>query len=337
MDRKNVRIANIRAFAIILVVLGHSIILYCNWGLMETERSIPYILVLKKFINILEMPLFMSVSGYVFYYSMHKKPKFIPFIWNKFKRILIPYLIVGALWMTPIRMVMNIKGWENGYLENVWKNIILQKNVGHLWYLISLFLIFITLFGLLWSMEKKKFTISMDILVLVLTLFVSMCEKSHIIYTPDIISFKRYLLYLFWFYLGYLMDKYSERLVFEDDYGKRHEKVYLGISSLILFLIFFRMECLDSNCLTYYASALFGMIAVYSCIPAKTNKAVSFIEKNSFGIYLFHSPMIYITFTLFLNMNPYIVVLINVIGLGAISIGLTCLLRKSPLTFVIGE
>ena len=69
---KNYKIGNMRAFAIFLVILGHSSILYTGWAVMETTRIIPNISVLKNFINILEMPIFMAISGYLFYYTITK-------------------------------------------------------------------------------------------------------------------------------------------------------------------------------------------------------------------------------------------------------------------------
>lgn len=333
MRMKNVRIGNIRAFAIVLVVIGHSIILYTGWGIMETTRTIPNIIILKKFINLLEMPLFMSVSGYVFFYSMKKKKEFPRFVYNKAKRVLIPFLFVGTFWMTPIRMLMNIKGWEKGFFVNIWENLILQKSVGHLWYLISLFLIFVFFYGVIWLLNRLQCTVSMDLLVLVFTFFVSMVAKENILFPLGVISVKRFFMYLFWFFLGYLMNKYSDGLTFI----KGKERKYVSVLSAVLFIIFFAIECEGTNEITYYAAAFFGVIAVYSCMPDKTNKVVSVIEKNSYGLYLFHSPMIYITFTFLLEKNPYIVVFINIIGLGIISIVLTCLLRRTPLAFVIGE
>lgn len=331
---KNVRIGNIRALAIILVVVGHSIILYTGWTYMETSRTIPYIQILRKVINILEMPLFMSVSGYVFYYSMKKNTDFLKFVLIKVKRVLLPFLFVGMFWMTPIRMLMNVKGWRKSYLANVWQNLILQKSVGHLWYLVSLFLIFVTFYGIVWILNRAEATISMELLILVATFFVSMRVKDGSFFVTDIISIKRYFMYLFWFFLGYLMNKYSEKITIA---GHGPERTRIGLISMILCVVFFIMDCIDATSITYYATAFFGVIAVYSCMPDTTSRVTEVIEKNSYGIYLFHSPMIYFTFTFLAEQNPYMVVLINVIGLGAISIGITCLLRRTPLAFVIGE
>lgn len=62
------------------------------------------------------------------------------------------------------------------------------------------------------------------------------------------------------------------------------------------------------------------------------------INKNSFGIYLFHSPLIYITYTLIPNSNPIIILLINFGIFGTVGFILTEIFRKIKiLKFAIGE
>ena len=71
---KNLKVVNIRAIAIIIVVLGHSIILYSPyWGIYQTSNKVYIFEVLKDIINIIQMPLFFSLSGYLFYKTISKK------------------------------------------------------------------------------------------------------------------------------------------------------------------------------------------------------------------------------------------------------------------------
>lgn len=113
---KNQRIVNLRAIAIILVVLGHSIILYSsNWNLYQTNVTCPPLDNLKKFIDVVQMPLFFSLSGYLFWYSQKKKKPFDTFVLDKIKRLVIPYLVFAIAWLLPIRLLLNIRAiqvWE---------------------------------------------------------------------------------------------------------------------------------------------------------------------------------------------------------------------------------
>ena len=79
------------------------------------------------------------------------------------------------------------------------------------------------------------------------------------------------------------------------------------------------------------------MIAMYAVTPTKTNKITEYLDRNSMGIFLFHSPLIYITFTFCPDIHPILMVVINFICFGALASLITVLLRKTPLKFVLGE
>lgn len=53
------KIDNLRAIAILLVVLGHSIIIYDpNWGVITSDTECLPFFYLKQMINLIQMPLF---------------------------------------------------------------------------------------------------------------------------------------------------------------------------------------------------------------------------------------------------------------------------------------
>ena len=72
-------------------------------------------------------------------------------------------------------------------------------------------------------------------------------------------------------------------------------------------------------------------------MPKRTFSIIEKIDKNSFGIYLIHSPLIYITYAYMSDMNPMSVVIMNFVIFGAIAFWITELLRKMHLGVVIGE
>lgn len=57
---------------------------------------------------------------------------------------------------------------------------------------------------------------------------------------------------------------------------------------------------------------------------------------NSFGLYLLHSPLIYITFTYLLNSSPIVVSLLNFFVFGGLAYLMTVLIRKTPMKLLIG-
>lgn len=57
------RLVNIRALAIVLVVLGHSIILYStSWGLYGTNQHSDFLISLKTVINVVQIPLLIAIA-----------------------------------------------------------------------------------------------------------------------------------------------------------------------------------------------------------------------------------------------------------------------------------
>ena len=64
---------------------------------------------------------------------------------------------------------------------------------------------------------------------------------------------------------------------------------------------------------------------------------MNIIGRNSYGIYLFHSPMIYITFTFWKDINPFFVFMINFCLFGTIALIISLVLKKSNFKFIVGE
>lgn len=107
----------------------------------------------------------------------------------------------------------------------------------------------------------------------------------------------------------------------------------------MLFIVIMLTAVIDTIVLNR-ADILVTVIVIYSfylAMPDRSVKVLNLISKNSFGMYLFHSPLIYITFTFFPNGAPYKVVAMNFILWGTLSYCITSVLRKIKLGIVIGE
>lgn len=320
---KNIKLINIRAIAIIIVVLGHSIILYSSkWNVYTTKYSILILDILKDFINIIQMPIFFSLSGYLLftYLSKHQNDKFTAYIKKKTKRLGIPFVFISIFWMIPIRKIINFNNYKDISLFTIIKNLILGRDSGHLWYLPTLFLIFIIMFYLGKILIKRK-KIKTDLVTLILLLILSINSFNLYIYQYLNSAF----MYLFYFYIGWLINKY------QNDLMKSRKKVLLF--TIIMCSIFIAWK----NTLTNYIIALSIIIILHLIIPNKTIKIMELIDKNSFGIYLFHSPLVYITYKLFANYNPIFVISINFLIFGTLSFLITDIIRKTKLKFIIGE
>lgn len=106
---------------------------------------------------------------------------------------------------------------------------------------------------------------------------------------------------------------------------------------LILLLIggvFLALSC--SSKLISEAVSLIIVTCFYIFIPDRECKTLGFISQYSFGIYLLHSPLIYITFTYLKDENPLIVIGLNFLVFGAVSLLLSIGISKTPLKILIG-
>lgn len=192
----NENIVFLRAIAILLVVLGHSIILYdSSWGIYTTTVEAPFFTALKKVINVIQMPLFFSVSGFLFWYSVDKH-SFRQLLQTKAKRLLIPYVCIALLWMNPLKIALNVPGYNIHELWPLLKGEILLTGNGHLWFLPCLFMIFIVVF-LLHKIIRNDFIVA--IILLVAALFHSRL--------PGVFEMNQTANYVIYFYCGFLSNK----------------------------------------------------------------------------------------------------------------------------------
>ena len=161
----NQKIVNLRALAILFIVLGHSIIIYDHsFKLLSTQVEMPLFETLKHWISFVQLKLFFSISGFLMFYKVLKWHKrtlreiwagMCNFMSNKFLRLLIPYACVALLWMDPIKIVLDIPDYS-------WSiDLMLQQvrfeNCGHLWYLPCLFFIFLFMYILLSVVHNSLF------------------------------------------------------------------------------------------------------------------------------------------------------------------------------------
>lgn len=115
----------LKAFAIILVVLGHSL----QYGLGQPNDGI-FDNWLMKFIYSFHMPLFMMISGYLFGFSV-KKHSFKENLFGKLKSLLVPI----AIWSIPVTFIDIIK--YSPERLNPWDffKTYLNEFIGQFWFL----------------------------------------------------------------------------------------------------------------------------------------------------------------------------------------------------------
>lgn len=317
----NYKINNIRALAITAVVFGHSIIIYSSsWGIYKSEDVCQILDAVKRYINLFQMPLFFFLSGFLFGISS-KNETIIEFFTKKFRRLMIPFFLIGIIWMIPIKLIVRYPGYQKDNYISAFLKLLTNTDSGHLWFLPTLFMIFVIFFIL-----KKTGIWTKKIIVL----FICLGMGYFYWLLPDfgIPYLKSVYQYVWAFALG--------GSVIEE--GVEKSLLFLRQNKWINYIIF--LICLIDTmilCRRDLICAVLFTLAIYSVVPEAPIALLNKVSRNSFGIYLFHSPLIYITFTYFLDYPVWFVVLLNFVVWGTIAYFMTELIRRTKLRILIGE
>ena len=318
VKKSNFTITNLRAIAIMIVIIGHSIILYdSSWGFYSSDNHSLILENLKHIINLFQMPLFFSISGFCFYYSKDFNIK------KKIKRLIIPFIVVFIIWVIPFRIISRYPLYENYNLLQIVYNGIIGKDCGHLWYLMSLFEMYI-IFNIVIKMNNKIINYIFALVVLLLSFKVSIL--------PNVFQLQSTFKYFVFFILGYYLNKFSIKI--------SKKKCFLIIVGIIALLTSYLLLNINTKLITKiieFILPLMLLLSLYNIVPNKKIGFLNYISENSFGLYLFHSPMLYPIFNYAPNINIIIMLINNIIIIPIICISIIALIRKIKISFIIGE
>lgn len=201
-------ISIINAIAIIAVMIGHLDVTGVN-----QDPNTPIANVIEQF-GSFQMPLFMCVSGFLFTMTSGYKRTYADLIKNKVKRLLIPFLFLSLFTFAfklclPSSMLEHGVGFNANYIFKIFF-VPFRGPVPHLWFVISLFTIFL-LSPILKKTVQQKTSMIGTFLVLALLTFTPAMLK---IIDFEYLAIDKTLSMLLWFYLGMVMqiEKVSYKL-----------------------------------------------------------------------------------------------------------------------------
>lgn len=213
-----------------------------------------------------KIPIFFFLSGYLF-----KMCDFKIFIQRKFKGLIVPYFIFGAINLGLCFYFHKISNLGQ-YLERFFwiNNHTTLFIAGALWFLTALF--FVNLFA--WLIYKyKKYYISIILFAIILVLFAVF--KFKLPFSMDSAIFMVPV-----FYLGYLFRKIEPEL-------KTWQNIFLFVILFVISLSALPINgyvnpriCLFNNLFYYYFYAIIGVLAYYYLSK--------FITKSKIGDFLAH-------------------------------------------------
>jgi len=203
----------LRVIATILVVVGHCTYFKictnyggCDYSYLFINESYAFKIINKmtEFIYIFHMPLFIALSGALYKKSLDKGrySTFVELLNKKSKSLLIPFGAVTVLYSVPIKFISGYFNQSNDIVKDIFVGQILIQGNTHLWYLLTLFAIFIIAY--LW---KRNIKIRQTVILLLLIILSVGSGKIDIKLMSYICQFG------LWFYIGILFEKY--RIFFE--------------------------------------------------------------------------------------------------------------------------
>lgn len=319
------------AIAILLVVLQHASQTFVSWKLLwgiDSKLLAGEIAITSAF----TMPLFIMIAGLLFQFSLSHGKYFetCDFLDKKVKRLLVPFLIFSPfmIYFFPVgddSLFASLKLFLNG--------------AHHLWFVLTLLYAYL-FFYFFRNLLDKSSGVSLIILSIV-----SVAGHYLSIEYGGLFGLTNILIYFLYFYLGiWIWKNYTSSLL------NFNHWIVLGLylSIRIVHMLYFRFdEYVWINSILPVFEGVIGSLwawrfsFIYGAkLMGGANRPIHFISRNSYGIYLFHLPIIYGIIEVFRNFDPlnmYLVVLILFSMSLFISILLTEGLRKINLKMVIGE
>lgn len=311
-----------KVVCILMVVVGHVCSMYTPTGAVVIGVS-PVITELRKFIyNVMcHMPIFCAISGAIYCIQIEKGKykETIPFIKNKIKRLLVPYVIFSTLFVFPTMLyISNIENPLKYYFESY----VLTHDTRHLWFLLMLFQMFAVMHFTIKYMKGNE-----TVLLFIFMFLHFFHFDFHQLFRPS---------YLIWFYLGYYI-QHNKRHI-------NHANKYLIITVALFPIILYASDINISYVKGIYVPCLFiALLKIGELMKnsrLKNSRTLNIIISNAMGIFLFH-PMVIYLLALFIKTNLTLAYhtsfLILLIASSIISLLLSVITRRLHLSFILGE
>lgn len=247
MKQKVTYISIINAIAIIAVVIGHLDVAG------DKSTGTPVVNVIERF-GAFQMPLFMCVSGFLFAMTSGYRKKYSDLVKNKVRRLLIPFVFLSLFTFVfklclPSSMLEHEVGFNAGYIFKIFF-VPFRGPVPHLWFVISLFTIFLLTPILKRTVGKTVFIVMTFLLLLMLTFIPSYLKTLNI----EIFAIDKTLSMTVWFYLGMVM--YLKSIPNTLAYWR----ITIVTGLLYIYLVYFVEQSLVNN----LVCMLVGIVFIFS-------------------------------------------------------------------------
>lgn len=325
-----------KTIMMVLVVLCHSMAFFTgNWFRMARPAyDAAYLALFSDFLGTFHIQTFAMASGFLYYYLRAEKGRYNDpknDIKKRAKRLLVPYLFTSIFWAIPIGVL-----FYKYSLGELFSKFILITGPAQLWFLVMLFIVFV-FFELIGKNIKLSFK-NLVLVYIITTIIGGLLSILNFNYFQLAISVK----YILFFYLGGYIYKYKNRISWK-------QTTIMIIMTAILYALTIIFGNSNIVIIKYGVDFIMPLVSVLevSAIYFLCNQLVQrykniiknrfyqLLEKNSFGIYLFHQQIIYFTIVWFNGvMSPIVQSLLSFIIATGVSLLMSLILRKWKVTKV---
>lgn len=273
----------IRSIAIVMVVAYHAYgMMYWDGHFPETAEIYKDLyFVINQYILNFRMPLFLFISGLLFSFLETEKckyPTFTALAKNKFKRLIIPYLIFATIYMLTTGMGFNLKIMLSGWLA-------------HLWFIATLFWCFISTRLSCFIPYGKTLWFKCTLLAISFILLFPELPKIGFLGIQELPE------WFFWFYLGYVISPYREQLFI---YMSKRKIWLLALTAVysfgLVYTITFTGNEEESSWFIYPGQVSIVLLVWYitnyvirnSSKAWYKNRIFGELNRTSYGIYVLH-------------------------------------------------
>lgn len=321
--------ALLKALIVPLVVLGHFTVMYTASGAFHPVTGSRLLASVCTYIYSFHMPAFFLLSGCVYGFAILAGKYRAPghFLLKKTKRLLIPYFVFGLLLVVPVVYFCKVETLS--VPQAALKNIFLASQPRHLWYVMTLFEIFVLCVLLRPLLEKVPLAAFLG--AVCLYYLVQPRLPAKLFGVSNFLQYGNLLRNLVYFFFGVLLNKHFDGIC----------RIVKKLWFLWLLLPLAQATVLRPGFETFYTKLLYGLLGGFSvlclgmilCTYLPKLSTCSFFRSLSecgYGIYLLHPMMIYCLYYFLREkaVNPYALTFIGTVAVTAVCWGLTLIYRK---------
>lgn len=329
----------VKSILMLMVVLYHSTLYYAgeSWFIGKTVE-IPAFRIFVLWSHSFRMYGFTLVAGYLYFYLRYEREKyqeFIPFLKNKIRRLIIPFVFISTVWIVPISIY-----FFQYDAKNIFIKFVLATSPSQLWFLWMLFDVFVIVWWLSdWFYKHNLVAYAISLLFVIIGIVGSKV-------LPNVFCIWTGFSYIIYFLLGFKIRQYGS------SYLKRVNILYWIIAHVSLFAlvkylsnykgIVFKALHLSFMVLLQIIGGIMAFLVLQklaSCFDWQNNKLLQAFTKKSMAIFLLHQQIIYFTITAFNGkVNPYMNALINfMVAIGGAYLISSVLFKSKMLRMMMGE